>query len=191
MKRIIFFILLINLLYFPISAKALATNSSYDNIKVYFFSDNDCKDCNKAKEWLEDTLKDDKRIRKEYIDVSENKDLYDEIRDVLNIKKDNLPLIVIGSNYFTGFTEKNKTSFKEAVSAYEDAKDYCNLVSKVQYDEDIKECLTQNDNIYENPTTEISVGMIIIVVVVSIALLSGAIILILLLRKKNRKRLRK
>lgn len=184
MKKRLFAIFLMLLLCFPIVTKALATNSSYDNIKVYLFYKDDCKDCDKAQEWLEKELEEHKRVRPQLIKIDDNKDLYNKVKDVLDIKKEDEPLMIIGSNYFVGYNDRVKTNLMDAVKAYEDAKDYCDIVSKIEADKDTDECLKTNEGIYEAPVS-VNVVVIIVIVLVLIAILS--LISYILYTSKKRK----
>ncbi len=158
-----FFLLAFLLLTFPVISKALATNSSYNNIKVYFFYEDNCKSCEEGKNWLEENLKDNKRVRAEYIKINENKGLNKQLKKELNITKNDIPLIILGTNYFIGFNDKTKDNLTKAIKSYEDALDYCDIVSKLQNDEDIKDCIKQNKDIY-NQSKSFSIPLIVLIV---------------------------
>ncbi len=183
MKKLII-LLSIMVLCMPIETKAVATNSSYDNIKVYLFYGDDCKDCDKAKDWLENELKNHDRVRSALINIENDDKLYKDVKKVLDIKKDNEPVLILGSNYFVGYNDKTKNNLTEAIKAYEDAKDYCDIVSKIQNDEDTNSCLEQNKDIYEVKEVPIAlvIGISAGVLVIAIALCTFIII------KKKRKK---
>ncbi len=165
MKRILFAFFLLTFLCFPSTSKALATNSSLDNLKVYFFYEENCKECDKGKTWLDNYLKDNNRVIAEYIKVSDNKELNSKIKDKLNIKKDDVPLFVIGSNYFIGFNNRVKSNLTEAIKSYENSSSYCDAVLKIQNDEDIKDCTEKNKNIYHENISAIAVIIIILIII--------------------------
>ena len=173
MKKLLYIFFLLVLLCLPTTSKALATNSSYNNIVVYFIYEDNCNNCDTGKEFLQQHLKDNNRVRPEYIKVDSNKELNKKLREALDIKKEDTPLIIIGTNYFIGFNNKIKENLTEAIKSYENTSDYCDVVSKIRKNEDIKDCVTQNKGIY-NQQKEISVFIKVIIVIVSICLLIGA-----------------
>ena len=76
MKKLLILIFL--LLIFPKSYNAItSTSSSYDNnLKVYVFYDDNCKNCDKEKEWL-DTIK---NIDVSYLNINDNNNLLKTIK---------------------------------------------------------------------------------------------------------------
>ncbi len=154
----------------PFTVKAIATNSSYTDIEVYFFYEDSCEECDKFKEWLEEELKDNTLIRIEYLKVDDNKELNENLKDALKIKKNKYPLMIIGSNIFIGFDEKTKNNLKEAIQSYEEVDDFCDVVSKIRNDEDIKECLNQNKDIYKESFEFPIYGIVLIVFIICVIL---------------------
>ena len=183
MKKKLIILLSIMALWMPIQTKALATNSSYDNIKVYLFYANSCEDCDKAQEWLENELKSHDRVRPVLINIDNDTKLYDEVKKTLDIKKDNEPVMVLGSHFFVGYSDKTKNNLTEAIKAYEDAEDYCDIVSKIEDNEDTNECIKQNESIYEVKEFPLAlvIGISAGVLVIAIALCAFIII-----KKKNK-----
>lgn len=178
MKKIIFIFSLFIALCFPIMTKAIATNSLYKSIKVYFFYEDNCKECNEAEDWL----KENKNIGIEYKKVEENKDLIKKIKDLLNIKKDNKPLIIIGTKYYIGFNNKIKNNIKEVIETYETNNDYCDVVSKIENNLDTKECIKQDSN--TNKSNKFPMFLKIILIFIRIILVVSIIFFI---KKKNNK----
>lgn len=174
MKKLLIIIIL--LLSFPLVTRAVATNSSYDNIKVYLFYEDENDSFNDMQKYLQETLEDYKRIRLQLVNTGEEKDLYEKVKDKLDIEDDDKPLIVIGSSYFIGNSQKLKINLKEAFDSYEKSNNYCDLVTKVRNDEDIKECLEINDEIYQVPL-EVNYPMVIIILaILVISFIMGIII---------------
>lgn len=182
-KRLLICFLLIYLCI-PIAARAIATNSSDDinYVKIYYFTSDNCVECDKGKEWLENYQKEDNRISIEYIN---DNDLNNQVKNVFNIKEDNMPLITIGSNYFIGFNDKVEKDLKEAIKSYEEKEEYCDVVSKVRNGEDTKDCIKQNKDIYKQENTSNSSNTIKFVIIgVIIVLIIGAVFI---LKKKKTK----
>ena len=173
MKKKLFMLFLFIFLSFPIISKALVTNSFYKNINIYFFQDDNCKECKYAKEWLEEEIKNKNNIKIEYIKIDEDKKLNTKVRNVLNIKKNKTPLIIIGSNYFIGFNNNIKNDLKDAIKSYEDEDDFCDIVSRIRDNKNTKECIKQNNGIYKksNITYILIASVIGIVLAISIALI--------------------
>ena len=180
MKKLLYMFFLLVLLCLPTTSKALATNSSYNNIVVYFIYEDNCNSCDKGKEFLEQHLKDNNRVRAEYIKVDNNKELNTKLREALNIKKEDTPLIIIGTNYFIGFNNKIKENLTEAIKSYENTADYCDVVSKVRNNEEIKDCINFNKDIYKEKTPTF---LIIISIVGGICLITCTCLII---KRKSR-----
>ena len=94
MKKVLSVLFILLFICLPIVTKAVVTSSSYSNIKVYMFYDDECKSCDKAKSWLDEKIKDNNRVKKEYIKITDNEKINQKVKDVLNIKGDKLPLIL-------------------------------------------------------------------------------------------------
>ncbi len=174
MKKQLLMFFLLTFLCFPILSQAFATNSNYDNIKVYSFYN---KNNDEVKEWLEEELKDNSRVKVEFINVDSNKNLDTKVRKTLNIKKDKLPLMVIGSNYFIGFNNKTKQNLTKAIKAYEKTDNYCDVVSKIKDGNDVKDCINQNKGIYNQPS-QISTSIKVILIIIGIGLIVGIVLII-------------
>lgn len=166
--RKILLVIMLTFLSFPIVSYGLATNSSsYTIIRIYLLANDKCKECDEITEWLDDYKKEDYRISWEYV---KDKNIIKEFKNTLNIKKNKLPLIVIGSNYFEGFDKKVKEDLTEAIKEYEKVEDYCDLGTKIQNKEDTKDCLKQNEGIYkqkENNSilTKVIIGGIVVLII--------------------------
>ena len=171
MNKLLSIIIIFIILIIPINVNAVVSNSFY-NIKINVFYKDNCKECEEEKEWIED-YKEDKFINVEYINIKDNEKLYNEIKESLKIKKDNVPLVIIGSNYFLGFNDRIKGNLIEAIKAYEESKDYCDVVTKIKNKEDIKECLKVNKNIYKD---NIFISVIIMIIAIIVLVIIGRLV---------------
>ncbi len=158
---------LIIILVLPIISKAAVGNTSSltGEVKLYFFYENNCEECDKEKNWLEEYTSTHGRINVNYYNKNDNEELFNNVKKSLKIKKETLPLTIIGSNYIKGFDE-NKII--EILNAYQN-KDYCNLVEKLENNEAIDNCLKENKNIYQEKTnnkTLIIVGISILSLII-------------------------
>ncbi len=170
MKKILIILLFI-IMFYPSSVDGVVTNATDTNkVRVNFFYD-DNKESLTTRSWLDSYLEDKDDITKEYISINDNKELYNKVKEILKIKKDNLPLIVIGSNYFVGFNEKTKDKLKNVLKSYQDSDKQCNLISKIRNNKDISECLEINSNIYKEDNHILTYLLIILILIVIILII--------------------
>ncbi len=171
MKKISLYLMIISLIFVPKVSKAVVTSGSdFNNLTVYLFCD-DSDECKSEYDDLEEYLKDQSEIKVSLMDTSN--ELYNTVKDELNIKKNTLPLTIIGTTYFYGYNDKNKDKIKEAIEKYHDSK-YCDAIMYIQNKQDMKDCLNQNKGIYDNET--LPWGIIIGVSLVFVVALGGVII---------------
>ncbi len=170
MKKFLIILLFI-IIFYPSSVFGVVTNAT-DTSKVrinFFYNDN--KESLEGRDWLDTYLEDKDDVTKEYISINDNKELYNKVKEILNIKKDNVPLIVIGSNYFIGFNEKTKDKVKSVLKSYQDSDKQCNLISKIRNNKDIKECLEINSNIYKEDNHIVIYLLIILILITTILII--------------------
>ena len=178
MKKILFVSIVLILLSFNVVSNAIVTNSSeYSNVKVYVFYGDNNESYEQEKQWLDENT----NIRKEYINTSENNELYNKIKNALKIKNDKLPLTIIGSTYFIGFDEKTKNQINEAIKSYQNAEQYGDAVEKIRDNEDVKDIIKQNENIYKQTSTSNNTVIIVLIIVV-------IFIIICILKAKGKKK---
>lgn len=168
MRKVLLISIILILLSFCIVSNAIVTNSSeYSNVKVYVFYEENNNNFEQEKQWLEENP----NIRKEYINVNDNNDLFTKIKDELKIKKNKLPVSVIGSTYFIEFDEKVKNNMKEAIKTYENATDYGDIVEKIRNNEDIKDMVKKNEEIYKQPEkANIVLNLIFIIIAICVVI---------------------
>ncbi len=148
MKKRLMILFLLEILIFPIQTKAIVTNSSY-GIKIYFFETEYCKECEIGKAWLEEYQKENNGVYVEYINIKEKKILYDSVTSAFDLKNEIYPFIVIGSNYFIGFSNVTKSNLSSATKAYLNSDSSCDMVSKIKNKEDITDCMQKNKGIWK------------------------------------------
>ncbi len=175
MKKILY-ILLIMIIWPSIKVDAVVTNSFYSTKVTVFYEDN-CKEYDEERKWLEEYQKDN-YINIEYINIKNDENFYNKVKKSLNIKKKKLPLVIIGTNYFIGFNDKVKVNITNAIKSYEDTENYCDIVSKIQNGEDAKDCISQNSDIYNQQTGIPTFVKVFLVGGISVCLVIGAIIII-------------
>lgn len=184
MKRVIFVAVFLFLLSIPIvSNAAIASSSSLNDIKVYVISNDECKNCDSEKEWL-------KEIRSEYvrlsiydIDINSDEELVKKVKELLSIQTDNVPITIIGTNYFIGFDDNLKEQIKTAISSYYEKDNYCDIITKLQNNEDTKGCIKLNEGIYNQASNSSS---LVLKVLIPIVIVSIIIVTIVILRNKKK-----
>ncbi len=148
MKKILSYIIIIMLLLLPLTTKAIATNAdTYEALEVFIFAKDNCKECTEAKDYLNDYLEDKVNIKVTYLNNKDHKDTINTLKEKLNITQDKYPLIIIGSNYFIGYNDEVKEDLEKTITEYQKHNVYCNLVNKIQNNEDISACLEDNKDI--------------------------------------------
>ena len=179
MKKTLFALFVLAFFSFPLITQAIVTNASYDYKTLYYFCD-DSTICEDTKNWLNDTLKDDNKIKTVYLDSNTESELLTKVRKELEIKKDNLPLIIVGSDYVSGFNKKAQKKIVKLIKAYESENEYCDAILEIKSDRDIHECLLKNTGIYGNSNNYIMPTFLIT------ATLSVVIALIIYTKQKRR-----
>ena len=136
MKKVLFISLILILLCFSLTSYAVVTNSSYySNVKAYVFYSEENDEYNQEKQWL-----DDSNIRKEYINTNENEELYNKTKDAFNVKKDKLPLTIIGEEIYNGYSDKTKEDMQKTIDEYNNNEDkYVDIIEKIRNNEDVKD----------------------------------------------------
>ena len=179
MKKIVM-VLLLTILFSSIMVDADAAvlaSGSYKSVNVYVFTEKDCKDCAKQISYIEELKEDNSSIIINEISVDDNKDLYATVKETLKIKSKNLPLVVIGSNYFTGSNKE----LKKAINAYYDSEDSCDVVSTIKQKGDVNKCIKTNDEIYK----QVNNIPIIVTITLVIAIVVGLTILVIVKKRDN------
>ncbi len=118
MKKIIyiFFALIVTILFIP-SAMAEEDNL----VNIYLFHQESCPHCQKEIKLLDklDEEYSNIKIYKYEIGSEENKKLFDDVANLLQIKVSGVPFTIIGEKTFVGFSDENsKKSFTAAIEYY-------------------------------------------------------------------------
>ena len=177
MKKLLYLIAIFTILI-PITCHAaVATSSDKRDLNIYLFTDDECETCNEEQKWLEEKYQNDTQVYIKIINVKNQNEIYTKTRDILNIKKENVPVTVIGSNYFYGFSNSMKKTLEEVVDTYLKNDQYCNVIAKIQDNKEIEDCMNQNKEIY-HPKTGLSTLVKIVLGMVGIGFVVGMIFLI-------------
>ena len=135
------------LLVIPFIAGQTRAFAADKKINVYLFRGEGCPHCEEAIEWFEGTLAEDEEYKDLYELVKyevwydeNNSELMGKVAEQLGTEASGVPFIVIGDEYFSGFSasaspEKIKTAIKDA---YDNDK-YQDIVKAVKNGIKIKE----------------------------------------------------
>ena len=124
MKKLIFLFFLVFLLPFKVLAN--------EQVNVYVFHNYNCEHCKKALEYFNQVIKEDKQVKLyEYELLKDehafNRNLYKDIVNLLDINLGGVPLIIIGTNYYVGFSESLKETYQNTIKFYKE-NDYKDIV---------------------------------------------------------------
>lgn len=117
-----------------------------ENVTINLFHLNTCPHCKDEIKWLKSI--DDKDVKVNYYEVSENKELYDKVIKELDISETGVPLTIIGSDYTIGFSDSIKSDIEDYIKLYSKNKHY-DVVSLIKDNKDIKDEIKVNEKIKE------------------------------------------
>lgn len=143
-KYIVSFLLLIS--FIPIFV-----NAEEKEITLHLFHGESCPHCKEELEYLDDFLSDKDNIKLETYEVwydSENKALFSEVQDLLNVSGSGVPYLVIGSKVIIGFSKTATPASIERVINYyyeNDYNDYVTNFIETGIKEEIKEEVEEVD----------------------------------------------
>jgi len=103
-----------------------------ENVNVYVFHNYNCPHCAKALEYFNDLIKKDDTIHLYEYELlhdenAYNRNLYNEVCKMLDINIKNVPLIIIGNDYYIGFSDAKKEPITKTLNFYKE-NDYKDLV---------------------------------------------------------------
>ncbi len=124
-----YLILLIAIICFPIITLA------NDKVNIYIFHNYNCIHCQHALEFFNNLKKDDNSISLyEYELLKEehayNRNLYNQVCNLLNIKISSVPLIIIGNDHYIGFSDSKIEQINKNISFYKE-NNYQDLVGQL------------------------------------------------------------
>ena len=135
MKKKILLVVIVMLIIVLIIGLMLVFNNKKEKINVYLFCGNGCPHCEHAKEFFNNNSEYNKYYNLIQYEVwydEDNKKLMNTVKDELDIKATGVPLIVIGEEYFSGYSSSLDKKINDVIiSEYEDEK-YIDIVKKVK-----------------------------------------------------------
>lgn len=103
-----------------------------EKVNIYIFHNYNCSHCHEALNYFEQLQKNDKDIQIYDYELlhdenAYNRNLYNEICLLLNINVKSVPLIIIGTDYYIGFSDSKIDTIKKTINFYKE-KDYQDIV---------------------------------------------------------------
>ena len=136
MKKFLIILLLITIIpinYYAISesykdkvADIVSVQITDEKANLYLFHGQECPHCEEERNWLkeiEEKYKDSLNVY--YFEVWNNEDnakLMDKVKEVFEIKKNGVPLTIIGEKYYIGFSKAMSPSIEKTIKEYLDIK---------------------------------------------------------------------
>ena len=120
------------LLFLTILLAPLITFAN-DKVNVYIFHNYNCPHCHEALTYFNEKLNDDKVIVYDYELLKDenayNRNLYNKVCELLDIKINSVPLIIIGNDYIIGFSESKEELINKTINFYKN-NEYRDLVGE-------------------------------------------------------------
>lgn len=134
------------LLILPFMVGISVSHAESKKVNVYLFRGEGCPHCEEAIEWFNDTLSKDEEYSKYYELVKyevwydeNNSNLMQEVATELGTEASGVPFIVIGDQYFSGFSAtQSPDKIKAAIKEQYENKDYQDVVAAVKKGESIE-----------------------------------------------------
>ena len=110
-----------------------------NKVNLYLFYSSTCPHCHAEIEWL-NTIKDDYSYLNivEY-EASDNFTFYESVVEQIQINDYHVPLTIIGSDYYVGFSESKKDDIINLIEQYS-KKEHCDMVDTINKDGSITKC---------------------------------------------------
>lgn len=150
MKKILFFLIIL----FLIPIKTFAN----ETVNVYVFHRYDCIHCQHALEYFNQLVKTDSRVKLYEYEIlkdnnAHNRNLFNKVCEKLDIKITSVPLIIIGNDYFVGFSDSKKETLNKTISFYKN-NDYQDVTGQTLevVNEDNKPIIKSNEKNYSVDT---------------------------------------
>lgn len=187
MKNKFIIIIMLLILILPFN-KVLAL----DKINVYIFEGEECPHCKEAISYF-DSLSSDENYNKYFnlikYEVWHNKDnlnLMNKICDKLDITNDGVPLILIGDDYFYGYTTDDNDEIIDTIIKQYNNKNYIDLVKnndKIIKKNDVKTIKNNSEDKIKESNNKINYNIFILLILVAILI----ILILYIIFNKNRK----
>ncbi len=123
-----YLIIFLFLLIIPI--KILAN----ENVNIYVFHQYTCPHCKEALKYLNELKEKDKNIKLYDYELlkdenAHNRNIYHDVCDLMDIKVGSVPLVIIGNDYFIGFSNSKKDEINRLIDFYK-KNDYKDIVGQ-------------------------------------------------------------
>lgn len=113
------------------------------NVTLYLFYSTTCPHCHAELEWLETIKKDYPYLNIVTYVASDNMDLYEKVVTEMNIDDYHVPLTIIGTDYYIGYSEYKNDDFIKLIEDYS-KKEHCDMVSNIIENKNLDICNKKN-----------------------------------------------
>lgn len=119
---------------------ALAGNLIGTNkVNLYLFYSSTCPHCHAEIEWLNTIKSDYSYLNIVEYEASDNFSFYEAVVEQMQINDYHVPLTIIGSDYYVGFSESKKDNIISLIEQYSKI-EHCDMVDTIKNDGDITKC---------------------------------------------------
>lgn len=112
-------------------------------INLFYWSQ--CSHCHEEMEWLKQIDEKYSNLTVNYYEVTEYTELDKKVREYFEIETESVPLTIIGNDYFIGYSSASNAKFMTSIENYTSF-DSCNIVKKIENNEDVSSCYDINYN---------------------------------------------
>ena len=121
-------------------------NNEYDYmVTLHLFGNETCPFCIDQLRWLDSIRYSHPHLVYYYHEVSENRELYQRVRDEFGITNTGVPLTIIGNYVYIGFNETRSRRFLRDISSLA-SRENCDVVATIIANGDVAACREQNEN---------------------------------------------
>lgn len=128
MKKFLIFLLAF-ILFLPLGVNAVEDKT----IDIHLFYSSTCPHCKAEKEYLNELIKTDDKIKVHLYEIDTDKEASDllwEVQKLINGKSNYVPYTVIGNKYRVGFNNSTKLEIENIIKAYRNG-EYVDIVSGI------------------------------------------------------------
>lgn len=112
-------------------------------VHLYLFHSNTCQHCQEEIAWLKSIEKDYSYLKIHYYESSENFQLYEKVKNMMNIDSPYVPLTIIGNDWFIGFASSKERKFIRTINDYS-KQEFCDVVGTIIAGGDVNSCMEKN-----------------------------------------------
>lgn len=124
-----------------LDSKLVGTNE----VNLYLFYSSTCPHCHAEIDWLDDIKDEYPYLNVIKYEASDNFEFYEATVEQMKINDYHVPLTIIGSDFYVGFSEYKKDDIIKLIEKYSKYK-HCDMVNIIKEGNDITKCNSINKN---------------------------------------------